>query len=677
MLHGRSLMHLRFVPGFAALVFGLTSAAQADVLLPRIFGDHMVLQADQPIPVWGQADPGEAVQVQFAGVVVNSKANKQGRWRVNLPALAASFKPQTLTVKGRNEVAFSAVLVGEVWLASGQSNMEWSLAKADGGTESVAQASDQSLRLFQVLHGSRLPENTTDVDAAWAVASPQSSANFSAIGFWFGQRLRQSLQRPVAIIDSSWGGTPVEAWTSRQGLASVAEGRHLLAQNKVRGPRTHEQKAAELQAYQGAHDAWQKANRQVDAGNAGEAQGFARPGLAETGWQKMNMPSHWEDEGLDGDGAVWFRKDLPIPKAWVGQDLELHLGALNDCDTIYVNGTKVAESCWDTPQTHAKPRMVRVPGTLVKPGRLLVAVRIFDERGNGGFSSSAESVFVRAVAGGETMSLAGRWNVRPEKLLPTLNVRWDLEPKPPRGHPHPNGVHALWDAMVAPMVPFGIKGVLWYQGEANASRAVQYRALFAGMITDWRRQWGQNPLPFYFVQLAGFRAPGHPAEWPELREAQTMALRLPQTGMAVAIDIGNPKDIHPTNKFDVAQRLSRWALARTYGQQMVASGPLYKRMQVQGNRVRLWFDHADGLRVADGASALGAFEVAGRDRNFVAAVAEIDGDTVVVRAPEVTSPAAVRYGWQGVPPCNLQNAEGLPASPFRTDKWLEITRGRR
>jgi len=670
-------MRNRFVLGL--LLAGASSApALADVKLPAVFSDHMVLQDGRAVPVWGEASPGEAVTVSVGASKVKAVAGKQGHWRVSLPAMAATFDPVTIVVKGNNEVVFKDVLVGDVWLASGQSNMEFNLGKAAGGGDEVAAATHAGLRLFRVLRGESVPEKTIDVNGTWTACTPETAGDFSAVGYFFGRRLMQTLKKPIGVIDTSWGGTPVEAWTSEAGLRANAEGKGLLngLNSTLKGaPKTPQEKQAAILAYKQALEIWEAANYYQNNGNEGEGLEYAKAGIPEKGWQKIELPSHWEDAGIDGDGSVWFRKDVQLPAAWVGKDLRLSLGVLNDCDTTYVAGEKLGQSCRETPATHGKARTFEIPAKLAKPGRLLIAVRVFDERGRGGFSSGPESLYLQLAAGGEKISLAGRWNYRAEKLLPSMVVKWDTRPKPPQGYPHPSAPHALWDAMVAPMVPYAIRGAIWYQGEANASRAVQYRTLFPGLIKDWRKQWGQGDFPFYFVQLANFIDRGDPAEWPELREAQTMALRLPNTGMAVAIDIGNPKDIHPTNKLDVGERLARWALANDYKQSVVASGPLFKSAKVQGSQIRVSFNFAVGLKSAG--PELTGFTVAGADRKFVPAKAQLDGETVIVSAEGITKPVAVRYGWQGAPDCNLQNAEGLPASPFRSDAWPEITKGRR
>ncbi|MDX2020003.1 MAG: sialate O-acetylesterase [Deltaproteobacteria bacterium] len=644
---------------------------KADVSLPAVFGSHMVLQQGRALPVWGTADPGEQVTVEVGPAKQHATADKRGQWRVLLPSMNASFDTIRFVVRGHNEITLEDVLVGEVWLASGQSNMEWPLSRSDNGAEEVANAALPGLRLFRVVRTEKVPVAPKDVEGAWAVSSPESAADFSAVAYFFGRRLLNTLNVPVGLVGTWWGGTPVEAWTSERGLKSNAEGQRMLMGFGTKTAETREERLAAAAQYEAALQQWDDANRHHDGINEGEAAGYANPGIPEAGWTKTMAPGHWEDSGLDGDGAVWFRKDVAVPATWVGQELHLGLGLLNDCDTIYVNGTKVGQSCRDTPTTHGRPRNVVVPASLVKPGRLLVAVRIFDERGRGGFSSDATGLYLQN-ASGEKLSLAGRWNMRVEKLLPSMEIDYSVRPKPPVGYPHPSAPHALWDAMVAPLVPYALRGFLWYQGEANAHRAYQYRSLFAAMIKDWRKAWRQGNTPFYYVQLANFVDRGPKEEWAELREAQTMALSLPNTGMAVAIDVGNPNDIHPINKLVVGERLARLALANDYGKPVVSSGPLFKAAKVQGHSIRVSFAFAEGLRSSGG--ELSGFTIAGADQKFVPATAVIDGDTVVVQSDEVAKPVAVRYGWEGAPVCNLQNGEGLPASPFRSDRWPEITK---
>lgn len=498
------------------------TAGYADVRLARIFGDHMVLQRGKPVPVWGTADRGEQVTVEFRGQKVSTVADRTGSWRVVLKPMGAGG-PYTMTVRGNNMITLQDVLVGEVWICSGQSNMEWPLFLARDGEREVAAANHPQIRLFMV------PKAVSDVPlddlsgGQWVVCSPETARNFSAVGYFFARELNRELGVPIGMIQSAWGGTPAESWTSLPTLESNPLLRPIV-------------------------ESWERSVQ-------------AYPQAARGYLQQMEQ---WE-----------------------------------------VNAA-------------------------------------------------------RARAEG-----------RPEPPRPN-------RPTPPRSNPwKPAG---LFNAMIAPIVPYAMQGVIWYQGESNAGRAYEYRTLFPAMIQDWRRAWRQGDFPFLFVQLANFMAvrpePGESA-WAELREAQTMTLALPKTGMTVAIDIGAADDIHPRNKQDVGRRLALNALAIAYGKKVVYSGPIYTRMKREGSTIRLFFKHTDGGLMTPNGEPLKGFAIAGADRRFVWAEARIDGDTVVVSSPQVSDPVAVRYAWADNPICNLYNKAGLPASPFRTDDWPGVTAPRR
>ncbi|NSW80263.1 MAG: sialate O-acetylesterase [Chthonomonadetes bacterium] len=492
--------------------------ASADVRLPRIFGDHAVLQRGQPIPVWGTAEPGEKVTVEFHGQKVFTTADRTGKWRVTLKPVSAGG-PFEMTVKGNNTIVLRDLLVGEVWVCSGQSNMEWPLFLARNAEQEIASANYPQIRLFMV------PKAVADVPqedisgGEWRVCTPESARNFSAVGYFFARELHQALNVPVGMIQSAWGGTPAESWTSRSTLESNPQLRPIL--------------------------------------------------------------ENWERAVQDYPQAIQrFRQQV---MAW-------------------------------------------------------------------------EDAAARARAEG-----------KPEPPRPN-------RPTHPRNNPwKPSG---LFNAMIMPIVPYAIQGAIWYQGESNAGRAYEYRTLFPAMIQDWRKAWGQGDFPFLFVQLANFMAtkpePGESA-WAELREAQLMTLRLPKTGMAVAIDIGEADDIHPRNKQDVGKRLALNALAIAYGRKIDYSGPIYSHMKREGNRIRLYFKHVDGGLTTPNGEPLKGFAIAGADRKFVWADARIEGNTVVVSSPQVSEPVAVRYAWADNPVCNLYNRAGLPASPFRTDSWPGVT----
>jgi len=472
----QSLFSLAMPLAVCLVALCCTAPAAAEVSLPALFADHMCLQREIEIPVWGWAEQGEKVTVTLGDNSAETTAGADGKWMVKLPKMAAGG-PHTLTVKGASEIKISDVLVGEVWVCSGQSNMEWTMTRVFNPEEEIAQAKYPQIRLFKV--GRATPdEPAKDCEGQWAACSPQSVAGFSAVAYYFGRKLHEELDVPVGLINTSWGGTVCEAWTSAEKL-----------------------------------------------------------------------------------------KEEP------------------DFDPIVKRGA--------------------------------------------------------ASQGG------------------------------------PNRAGVLYNGMIAPLIPYAMRGAIWYQGESNLSRAVQYRKLFPTMITDWRERWGQGDFPFLFVQLAPFRYRGQDQRnYAELCEAQRLTLSLPNTGMAVTNDIGNLRDIHPKNKEDVGERLALWALAMTYEQKdLVHSGPLYKSMEVEGDKARIHFDHAgSGLASRDG-EPLRDFMIAGKDQQFVPAEAKIDGETVVVWSEAIREPAAVRFAWSDSAQPNLMNAEGLPASSFRTDKWPEATAG--
>jgi sialate O-acetylesterase len=382
----------------------------------------------------------------------------------------------------------------------------------------------------------------------------------------------------------------------------------------------------------------------------------------------MTLPAYWEARGLLLNGVVWFRMEVEVQADWVGQDLTLSLGLIDKADTSYFNNVKVGGvTLEDREDSFNIRRIYTVPGALVQPGRNVIAVRIFSHVWAGGLVGKAEELYL--ARGEETIPLAGEWRYRVEADFGNFAG----PPAPPLGPGNPNTPTVLFNGMIHPLLPYGIRGAIWYQGESNAARGKEYQTLFPAMITDWREHWGQGDFPFYFVQLANFQAgadAGFDSQWSELREAQTMTLALPNTGMAVIIDIGESTDIHPKNKQDVGLRLALNALVKTYGRDLVYSGPLFREARIEGKAIRLLFNHADGGLVSKG--ELISFATAGSDRKFARAEAVIDGETVLVSSPDVLAPVAVRYGWAEDPVCSLFNKVGLPASPFRTDDWIPL-----
>jgi sialate O-acetylesterase len=625
--------------------------AVAALQLASPFGDHMVLQRDQPVPVWGSAEPGETVVIEFGGKKETVTADASGHWRADLPALSASTEPREFAISGSKGESkkFSDVLVGEVWLCSGQSNMERQLGLRPGQKpivdweREVAEAKHPLIRqLYVEQHTSITPLSVAPM--SWTVCSPETVTNFTAVGYFFARDLQAKLGVPVGIIHSSWGGTPAEAWTSIDGLrqfpefGATLESLRLAQSDPASAARQHTEALAGWYA-------------RMDPGS--QAGSWSSPNLDTAGWEAMDLPAAWEEKGHDGfDGIVWFRRTFDLPAEWKGEDVELRLGPIDDDDTTWVNGTLVgAIELWN------KPRVYRVPGSALKQRGNVVAVRVLDTGGFGGiYDHNAKLAIISPAEKFAPVSLEGAWQCKFAAPLDNNNF-------PPLDLSQgANGPTVLYNGMIAPLPPYAIKGVCFYQGEANAGRTRQYQALLPALITDWRHQWSEGDFPFLFVQIAPYK--GQP---PEIREAQLIAWQNTRnTSMIVTIDCGDADDIHPAHKQPVGARLALAARALAYGEKIEYSGPVFDHATFNEGHAVLSFTHVDGGLVAkDG--ALTGFTVAGVDGTFHAAKAEIQGDTVVVASPEVPQPTSVRYGWANVAAGNLFNQVGLPASPFRTD----------
>ncbi len=651
----------------SVIPFLCTLAAQEPALkLPSVFADNMVLQRDMPIPFFGTGTPGQTVVVRVGPRSAETVVRTDGTWIAKLSAMSAGG-PYIATVTGRSTLQFRNVLIGEVWVASGQSNMEWRQNDADDLALALKET-DSYVRMFNADHVSAdLPQK--DVRGAWAVSSKATVSGFSAVGNAFAKELQRALGVPVGIIHTSWGGTPAESWTSRETLLK-SPALSYYVNNYLAGLKDFPAKKA---AFDQAHAAWSAEVYKSDPGNKGFAEGWANASLSTSDWKKVSLPK--TIEALEGpmDGAVWYRKSFDLPPTWSGKDLTLELGPIDDFDVTYVNGIEIGATTATTPLWYMTPRMYRVPASALRVGTNTLAVRVYDHSGGGGFTGIADQMKVGPVDKSSLpMSLAGDWLSKVEVSFPPPPA--DLmsrQPQPPFGPGNPWVPSGLYNAMIAPFVPYAIRGAIWYQGESNAGKAYEYRELFPTMIKDWRTKWGQGNFPFYFVQLANFTARNEQpveSEWAELREAQSMTLGLANTGQAVAIDIGEANDIHPRNKREVGRRLALNALAKTYGLKIAYSGPVFESVAAEAGKMRLRFKHAEGLRTSDNGPLLG-FAIAGVDRKFRWAQARIEGDSVIVWSADVPKPVAVRYGWSNNPAVNLVNGSALPASPFRTDTW--------
>ncbi len=635
-------------------LFATTVISNAAVQLGSPFGEHMVLQQGRRVPVWGTAAAGEKVSVEFAAHTKTTSAGSDGKWRVDLDPLPVSAVGRMFTVTGSATpvpIKIGDVLVGEVWICGGQSNMERQLGPRPeqkpivNWEQEVAAATHPLIRQFYVTQQlSPVPKST--LEGKWTVCSPATAADFTAVGYFFARDLQKALNVPVGIIHSSWGGTPAEAWTSRAGLAAFPEFKENLAQLD----QVATDPVGAKRDYLARLEQWFLKN---DPGSG--AHSWNGDDVDTSNWEHLNLPTFWETAGHpDFDGVVWFRKPFDLPDGWSGADLELRLSAIDDIDTTWVNGVKVgATFSWDT------PRVYHVPSSLLHPKGNLIAVRVLDTGGNGGiWNADLPLELVPANGKGTALSLTGPWRCRFSTALTNdSKTHLPIDTSQSAGVPT-----ALYNAMIAPLEPYAIRGVTFYQGEENANRAHQYRTLLPALIADWRKQWGEGDFPFLFVQIAPFNAMP-----PEIREAQLLAWQATKnTAMVVTIDCGDADNIHPTHKQPVGARLALAARALAYGQSVEYSGPVFAKLKIKSHRAVLDFTHLGGGLVAKDGPLTG-FTVAGSDGVFHPAGAEINKDTIVVSSPEVSQPIAVRYAWANVAAGNLFNQAGLPASPFETE----------
>lgn len=660
--------------------------------LPAILSDHMVLQRDARVPIWGWAAPDEAITVTLGPQSASTAAGADGRWRVDLDLANSASGPFDLVVRGATTITVRDVLVGEVWLASGQSNMEWPLKDSLDAESELAASENPQMREFRVTPvASAVPLD--DCEGKWVVAGPKTVGDFSAVAYFFGKCLQRELRGPVGIIHSSWGATPAEAWTSRESLDTVP----ALAANTRRHLDEAANHDAARQKFLPAFADWLRRYDREDRAMPSAA-AFAAPDLSTEDWIPVRLDAPLSAPDLPETGAIWFRREVVISPDEMRERLarrkalDLDLGDVTGFEEVYWNGELLGATSPATFPGLRYSRAYTVPLEKIRTGRNVLAVRVFAPLASPTFAASP--VHPPGTTGGE-------WRAKAEYAFPPLEpAARAVAPTPPRvpWPPRKYGAHNF-NGMIAPLIPYALRGAIWYQGEGNAGRAVQYRAAFPLLIEDWRRRWQRGDFPFYFCQIANWREkaaqPGE-SESAELREAQHLALRLPHTGEAVLIDLGEARDVHPRNKRDVGERLARIALARDYGKDVAWSGPVFQSMQQEGDKIRLRFRHAEGGLAAAPLppvydlqtllrqtaplvrhaphGALEGFAICGPDRRWVWAGAEIEGDTVLVGADAVRDPVAVRYGWADNPTCNLVNGAGLPASPFRTDDFPAVTR---
>lgn len=638
-------------------IFSLQSAF-SQVRLPRLVRDSMVLQRDSKINIWGWAAKNEKVNIKFNGKNYKTTTGTDGKWLIQLSPMKAGG-PYTMDIAASNKITLKEILIGDVWICSGQSNMvhQMGLHSVRYANE-VANANYPEIRHFWIPTMTDMQGPHDDLPTGyWKSANPKDIFDFSAVAYFFARMIYEKYHVPIGLINASVGGTPIEAWTSEEGLREFPAIQTTIQKNKD----TAYINGLARRAF--ANNPGRPAQVK-DKGLTGSIPWYDISYIPKE-WRTINIPGYWEDQGLkDLNGVVWYRKEIDVPSSMTGKPARVFLGRIVDADILYINGKQVGNTTYQYPQ-----RRYNVPADLLKAGKNIFVVKVTNTNGKGGFVSDKPYCL---FAGNDTVDLKGYWQYKVGEVYEPRSGP-DSYRGGGGGIAAQNQPTALYNAMVAPLVNYTIKGFLWYQGEANTGRAEEYAKLQPAQIIDWRNKWKQGDLPFLYVQLPGFMDYNYlPSEsqWAALRESQLRSLSVPNTGMAVAIDLGEWNDIHPDNKKDVGERLALFAEKIAYGQRdIVCSGPLYQSATIDGNKITISFSNVGGGLITNDGEELAEFAIAGADKKFVWAKAKIEGDKVIAWNDNVTSPMYVRYAWADDPVNpNLYNKEGLPASPFRTDK---------
>jgi sialate O-acetylesterase len=634
-----------------------------------VFGDNMVLQRGKPAAIWGWSDGGDRVRVEIGDKSATAIAGPDRRWQVKIQPPEPGG-PYTVKITGHQTVELHNVLVGDVWLCGGQSNMGLPLRFTENADTEIKAANYPDIRFFTV-QGHPAYHHVDVIEGNWLVVTPENAGRVSAVAYYFARKIQHEIQIPIGLVVDAVGGTPAESWASEAALRPLHDFDVPLAElDRLKAENTPEYGNYVMHWY--------------DQYDIGHQNNWAASDFDDSNWKQVHVPGGFADLGLpDSPAVVWFRKEItlpdPLPKAAPDASAPpapfprggptLHLGSIERMDTAYVNGVEVGASAWVE-----NPRVYFIRPGVLKPGRNVIAIRVFKTKPDGGFLSKPEVLELTLVER-TTIPLAGEWkaklsvDARPPQSPPIAYENWPVMPS------------VLYKGMLEPIAPLSITGVIWYQGEQNSPRGFQYRKILPAMIADWRSLFGQGDFPFYIVSLPAYTkrspVPVDGDDWTETRESQAIAAAtVPNACLAVTIDTGDPDNIHAKEKQPVGDRLALCALAKHYGKDVVCSGPTLESTEHQPGMIRLHFAHTEGGLVVKG-NKLEEFSIAGDDRKWFWADARIDGTTVVVSSPSVPHPTQVRYAWQSNPAATLFNGAGLPAAPFRTDSWPGRTEGAR
>lgn len=633
------------------LFFSLCSSSiEAQLKVSKLFSDHAVLQRDQPIKVWGWTSLGTPITIFFNKKKYETKSDKEGRWQVTLPMMSQGG-PYTMQIKSpTEEINLKDILIGDVWICSGQSNMEWTILNSNNATAEIENANDDKIRHFKVPQSyAQTPEEEL-AGGTWETTNPKNAGQFTAVGYYFARELRKHVDVPIGLLNTSWGGSRVEPWMS---AGTLNLGDPTTAIDKVINKAKKEHEASVQKLKKVFPDISDK-----ERGMQGGKAVWAVEQLDSKGWATIPAPGIWESQGFDGfDGYAWYRTTFELTEEEVKEKIILGLGKIDDSDIAWVNGQKVGESYqqWNT------PRVYEVSSDVLKVGKNTIAIRVEDTGGGGGIHGSGELLFIKTNQ--QKISLEGDWSFRLDAMMSTDYLR------------NANQIPTLlYNKMINPIKQYAVKGALWYQGESNAGNqedAENYEQLFGDMIQSWRKDFGVGDFPFLYVQLANWlpaQDAGVESFWAQLRDSQTKTLKVKNTAQAVIIDIGEADDIHPRNKQDVGLRLSLAARKLAYGENILYQSPMYQSHQVKDGKVHITFAHVGkGLKVKNKYGYVNGFAIAGEDKKFVWAKAKIDGtDKVIIWNDKILNPKYIRYAWADNPDdVNLYNSADLPACPFR------------